>query len=74
MRIRLKFGKNPYSNNFICAACRKPFGSGGFILRLEHAGNTVDVPVCPACFEKGNLFEGMIDLGRYHASHPIGRA
>jgi hypothetical protein len=34
----------------------------------------IDIPVCGACFEKGDLLEGMIDLDRHHAAHPIGLA
>ena len=74
MKIRVKFGMNPYGNDFTCAACRRSFNTGGFFLRLEHDGNVVDIPVCSGCYEKGDLFEGMIDLSRHHASHPIGAA
>jgi hypothetical protein len=62
MKIRVKFGKNPYNNRFTCGHCRKPFERGGFFLRLEHGGQVVDIPVCPRCFESGDLLEGMIDL------------
>lgn len=74
MRIRVKFGMNPYSNNFTCSSCGDSFNSGGFILRLEHAGKIVDIPVCAGCYKTGVLFEGMIDLSEHHTSHPIGRA
>lgn len=74
MRIRVKFGKNPYGNIFSCSYCRNIFESGGFILRIEYAANIIDIPVCSACFEKGDLFEGMIDLVHHHAAHPIRRA
>jgi len=74
MKIRVKFGKNPYSNNFICGHCREPFERGGFFIRFEHGGQVVDIPVCPRCFESGDLFEGMIDLSIHSASHPIGLA
>ena len=71
MKIRVKFGKNPYSNKFTCGHCREPFERGGFILRLEYHGNVVDIPVCPECYEKRDLFESVVDLSRHHASHPI---
>ena len=74
MKIRVKFGKNPYSNNFICGHCREPFELGGFFIRLEHGGQVVDIPVCPRCWESGDLLEGMIDLSVHNASHPIGLA
>jgi len=74
MKIRVKFGMNPYSNNFTCASCGKSFNSGGFILRLEHAGTVVDIPVCAGCFDAGDLFESMVDLSRHLACHPIRRA
>jgi hypothetical protein len=71
MKIRVKFGKNPYSNSFTCGHCREPFERGGFILRIEYDGKLVDIPVCPRCFDVGYLYEGFIDLSRHHASHPI---
>ena len=74
MRIRVKFGMNPYSNRFTCSFCRQEFEVGGFFLRIEHAGNIVDVQICPACFETGDSYEGFLDLTRHHAAHPIGRA
>jgi len=71
MKIRVKFGKNPYSNRFTCGYCREPFERGGFILRIEHGGKLVDIPVCPACYDTGTLFESLVDLSAHHASHPI---
>jgi len=71
MKIRVKFGKNPYSNRFTCGHCREPFERGGFILRIEHDGKLIDIPVCSRCFETSALFEGMIDLSAHNASHPI---
>ena len=71
MKIRVKFGKNPYSNSFTCGHCREPFERGGFILRLEYQDNVVDIPVCQRCYEADTLFEGCIDLSRHNASHPI---
>jgi len=74
MKIRLKFGKNPYSNRFTCSYCRREFEAGGFFLRIEHKENIVDVPICQICFETGDSYESMIDLSTHHAAHPIGRA
>jgi len=74
MKIRVKFGMNPYSNRFICSFCGSAFESGGFILRLEHAGILVDIPVCVECYGTGDLFESVVDLSEHHTSHPIGRA
>ena len=74
MKIRVKFGKNPYGNNFTCAFCGRSFDAGGFYMRLEYCGNVVDIPICSQCFEAGDLFEGMIDLSAHSASHPIGLA
>ena len=71
MKIRVKLGKNPYSNNFTCSFCGRSFDSGGFYMRLEHGGNVVDIPVCQGCYEKGDLFEGTVDLSRHHAAHPV---
>ena len=62
MQIRVKFGKNPYSNQFICSHCGREFSGGGFFLRIEYRGNLVDIPICPACFDEGTLYEGMVDL------------
>lgn len=56
MKIRVKFGKNPYGNDFTCAACRRSFSTGGFFLRLECRGNVVDIPVCRGCYDAGDLF------------------
>jgi len=74
MKIRLKFGKNPYANRFTCSRCRREFEAGGFLLRIEHAETIVDVPICDVCFETGSLYESMIDLSTHHAAHPIRRA
>ncbi len=74
MKIRVKFGKTPYGNNFTCAFCGRSFDTNGFYMRLEYCGKVVDIPICSQCFETGDLFEGMIDLSRHHASHPIGLA
>ncbi len=74
MKIRVKLGKNLYSNRFTCSFCRREFETGGFFLRIEHDGNIVDVPICNMCFESGDTFEGLVDLSRHHSSHPIGRA
>jgi len=74
MRIRVKFGKNPYSNRFTCSHCRRTFESGGLFMRIEYRESIVDMPICPACVEETALFEGCIDLDHHHAAHPIGRA
>jgi hypothetical protein len=74
MRIRVKFGKNPYSNRFTCSFCRREFEDGGFFLRVEYADVIVDVPICPTCFDSGVTFEGLVDLSAHNAAHPIGRA
>jgi len=74
MKIRVKFGKNPYSNRFTCSFCRREFESGGFFLRVEYRGNIVDVPICPACFDSETTFEDFIDLSRHNTAHPIRRA
>lgn len=74
MKIRVKFGKNPYSNQFTCSHCGRKFGGGGLFLRIEHSGTVVDIPLCAACVEETALYEGMIDLSAHNAAHPIGRA
>jgi hypothetical protein len=74
MRIRVKLGKNPYSNRFTCSFCRREFEAGGFFLRVEYRGNIVDVPICPTCFDSGTTFEGLLDLTRHHLAHPIRHA
>ena len=74
MKIRVKFGMNPYDNIFICGRCREPFERGGFFIRFEHDGHVVDIPVCARCCAAGDLFEGLIDLSAHSASHPIGLA
>ena len=72
--LRLKFGRNPYTSEFVCANCRCPFTGGGLYVRLEHAGKLVDVPVCAECERKFGLFEGVVDLDQDNPSHPIGIA
>ena len=72
--LRLKFGRNPYTSEFVCAHCRRRFTGGGLYARLEHAGTLVDIPVCAECERKFGLFEGELDLGQETASHPIGVA
>ena len=74
MRIRVKFGKNPYSNDFACSHCGQRFRSGGFFLRIEYHGKVVDIPICAECYATDALYEGMIDLTAHNAAHPIGRA
>jgi len=73
-QVRVKFGPNPYDQEFTCALCRRPFERGGFFMRVEANGNVVDVPVCPACYEKGELLEGVLDMTRHNPSHPVGLA
>ena len=74
LRIRVKFGKNPYSNEFTCSRCGHRFSNGGFFMRIEYAGTLIDIPVCPACWGNEELFEGMIELDNHEAAHPIGLA
>ena len=73
-RVRVKFGKNPYAQEFTCAHCRKPFTHGGLLLRVDFESHIVDVPICPACNEGADLFEGLLDVTRHNRSHPIGLA
>ena len=72
--IRVKLGPNPYAQRLVCALCRSAFDRSGVFLRLEANGNVVDVPVCPACWDRGDLLEGVIDMTRHNPSHPIGLA
>lgn len=74
MKIRVKFGNNPYDNRFVCGRCREPFERGGLFLRLEYDGRVVDIPVCPRCCAVDGLFEGFVDLSEHCVSHPIGLA
>lgn len=74
MKIRVKFGRNPYSNRFACSHCRREFEAGGFFLRIEHEGIIVDIPVCGECFGTGELYEAILDLTENHTAHPISRA
>jgi len=37
MKIRVKFGKNPYGNNFTCALCRCSFDANGFYMSWNTA-------------------------------------
>ena len=71
-RVRVKFGKNPYAQEFTCAHCRKPFTRGGLLLRVESESRIVDVPVCPACNAGADLFARLLDVRRRSRSHPIG--
>jgi len=73
-QVRVKFGPNPFHQEFVCAVCRSAFAEGGFFLRLEAGGNVVDVPVCPACWDRSDLLEGVVDMTRHNRSHPIGLA
>ena len=59
--IRVKFGPDPYAQEFTCAHCGRTFSRGGFFLRVEEQDNIVDVPVCPDCHDAGLLFEGRLD-------------
>ncbi len=72
--LRLKFGRNPYTSEFVCANCRRPFTGGGLYVRLEHEKKMLDVPVCGTCVGKYGLFEGVVDLDQDNPSHPIGIA
>ena len=73
-RIRVKFGRNPYAQEFACARCRRPFSGGGLFLRVESGGSVVDAPVCPGCCGMADLFEGVLDLSKSDRSHPVGLA
>ncbi len=74
MRIRVKFGRNIYQNEFTCSHCGRKFSGGGLFLRIEYSGSIVDIPLCSACVEETALFEGCIALDRHRVAHPIGRA
>jgi hypothetical protein len=74
MLLRLKFGRNPYTMELVCARCRRSFTGGGLYVRIESAGKLVDIPVCPECERTYGLFEGRVDVGRDDPSHPIGVA
>lgn len=75
--LRVKMGKNPYSQEFTCSKCRKEWDNDktrkkSFFLRLEVDGMIIDFPICPKCFEEGYLLEvGNIDISKHHTSHPI---
>ena len=75
--VRIKMGKNPYSQEFTCSKCRKEWDNDktrkeSFFLRLEVDGMIIDFPICPKCFEEGYLLEvGNIDISKHHTSHPI---
>ncbi|HPI77655.1 MAG TPA: hypothetical protein PLK80_13055 [bacterium] len=71
MKIRVKFGKNPYSNRFTCGRCREPFERGGFFV----GSNTAAMLWTYRCVRGvSNRAEGVIDLSAHSASHPIGLA
>ena len=72
--IRLKFGRNPYTQEFRCGRCGCRFERGGLFVRVECAGKVVDIPVCPDCERAYGLFEGMVDLTDNNPSHRIGIA
>ena len=74
VKVRVKFGKNPYSNRFSCSRCGSKFDSGGFFLRIEHYGTVVDIPICKRCYEADAFYEGIIDLTAHYEAHPIGLA
>jgi hypothetical protein len=74
MKIRVKFGRNPYSNRFTCSHCRRGFSANGLILRIEYISSVIDIPICPDCAETYDLFEGIINLDKHSPSHPIGIA
>ena len=72
--IRVKFGGDPQAQGLSCFHCGRTFSRGRFFLRVEGQDNTVDVPVCQDCCDAGMLFEGVLDMTRSSASHPIGLA
>jgi len=73
-RVRVKFGKNPYAQEFTCAHCSKPFTHGGLLLRADFESRNFDVPICPACNAGADLFERLLDVRRRSRSRPIGLA
>lgn len=72
--LRVKFGRNPYSNDLTCAFCRESYAKGGFWLRLEQNEIVVDLPVCQACWSRGELFETLVTFDRHETSHPVSLA
>jgi hypothetical protein len=84
LKIRIKFGINPFSQRFICSYCRKEFeklklpdgyipDSKSLFLKLEVNGEIMDFPICYDCSPKG-LFETKTVIIKNNASHQIGLA
>lgn len=59
---RIKFGKNPYTDEHKCSykKCGQDFSRGGFWVRLERYsdGKFVDIPICQETLDEGHLLEG----------------
>ena len=84
-RVRVKFGLNPYDQEFTCSCCRKKFlryeaiikdgtpDNKSLFLRLEVNGEVMDFPICNDCSPKG-LFETRTVIIKDNPSHPIGFA
>ena len=73
-KLRMKFGRNPYTSELTCAHCRERFTGGGLFVRLEQHGKLVDVPICGRCLDKFGLFEGMISFENDNPSFSVGLA
>lgn len=77
IKLRVKFGFNPYSMPFRCAKCGKEWDNyyhihKGLFLRIEVNGKIIDFPICPKCSEEKNLLETRtIDTTQDNPSHPI---
>ena len=76
---RIKFGLNPYSQEFWCAHCNQKFLNApedhNIFVELEIDGKIVQFPICPKCMQLNALFETQwLDLSKNDASHPIGIA
>lgn len=70
-RLRVKVGRNPYSNRLTCAYCRKEYERGGLWLRLELHERIVDLPLCAECLAAGHLYETLVSFDDHHPSYPL---
>lgn len=71
--IRVKVGKNPYTQEYKCSCCRNLFNSGGLWLRIQSGDKVIDMPICQECLDNG-FYEGVIDPTKNSKSHPLGVA
>lgn len=58
----LKISRNPLMKNPSCAYCGRTFREKGLHMEMRAGERSVQLPICPSCFELFPEFEATADL------------